>query len=45
MTIHDLKNSPPNLGDTYVNVMGALAYVKAFMVDGEVLPATDKVEP
>lgn len=45
VTIHDLENSPPNLSDTHVDVMGALAYVKAFMVDGEVLPATNKMGP
>ena len=35
MTIHDSKNSPSNLGDTHVDVVGALAYVKAFMVGEE----------
>ena len=45
VTIHDSKNSSPDLGDTYVDVVGALAYMKEFMVGGEVFLATDKVRP
>ena len=45
VTIHDSKNSPPDLGDTHVDVVGALAYMKEFMVGGEVFLATDKVRP
>ena len=44
-TIPDSKSSPPDLGDTHVEVMDAPAYIKAFMVDGEVLPAIDRVRP
>lgn len=44
VTIHHLENSPPNLGDTHVDVIGAPTYVKAFMVDREAFPTTDKVE-
>ncbi|XP_050281719.1 putative disease resistance RPP13-like protein 1 [Quercus robur] len=42
LTILDFENSPPNLGDTHVDAMGAPAYIKAFMVDGEALPATNR---
>ena len=44
-TIPDSENSPPDLGDTHVEVMDAPTYIKAFMVEGEALPATDKVRP
>ena len=43
--IPGLGDSLPELGDTHVNVLGAPAYMKAFMVDGEVLPVTDRLRP
>lgn len=43
--VHDLENSTPDLGDTHVNTTGATANIKAFMVDGEPLPTTDRVKP
>ena len=39
----DFKNSPPNLGDSHVNPVNAPTYVKTFIVDGEVVSATDRV--
>ena len=45
LTVPDFEISPLDLGDTYVDAMGALAYMKAFMVDEEVLPATNRVRP
>lgn len=42
MTILDLGDSPPELGNTHVDVLGAPANMKAFMVDREVLPTTDR---
>lgn len=45
VTVLDLENSPPDLGDAPTNPVRALAYIKAFIVDGEPLPATDKVRP
>ena len=45
MTIPGSGDSLPKLGDTYVNVLGAPAYMKAFMVDGEVLLAIDRERP
>lgn len=45
MTIPDSGNSPPDLGDTHIDVLGAPTYIKTFMVDREVLPATDRVRP
>ena len=44
-TILDSGNSPLDLGDTHVDVTGAPAYTKVFMVDGEVLPSMDRVRP
>lgn len=41
LAIPDSKSSPLDLGDTHVNVMGAPAYIKAFMVDGEALPTME----
>ena len=45
MTILDSENSPLDLGDTHVDAMGAPAFIKAFMVDEEALPAMDRVRP
>lgn len=45
MTIPNSGNSPLDLADTHVNVLGAPANVKALIVDGEILLATDKVRP
>lgn len=45
LTVPDSKNSPPNLGDAHIDATSAPAYIKAFMVDGEALPATDRVRP
>ena len=45
LTVPDFENSLPDLGDTHVDAIGALAYIKAFMVDEEVLPATNRVRP
>ncbi|XP_050283530.1 uncharacterized protein LOC126723780 [Quercus robur] len=41
----DFENYPPDLGDIHVDAKGASTYVKAFMVDEEQLPATDRVRP
>ena len=43
LTVPDSENSPPDLGDAHIDAMSALAYIKAFMVDGEALPTMDKV--
>lgn len=45
LTIPDFEKSPPDLGDSHVGATGAPAYIKVFMVDGEVFPATDRVRP
>lgn len=45
ITIPDFENSPPNLGDSQVDAMGAPASIKAFMVDEEALPTTNRVRP
>nr|POE88894.1 hypothetical protein CFP56_47447 [Quercus suber] len=42
LMVPNFENSPPYLGDTYVNATGALAYIKAFIVDGEALPAMER---
>nr|POE76074.1 hypothetical protein CFP56_05040 [Quercus suber] len=38
----DPEGSPTEEGDTPIDIVGALAYIRAFMVDGESLPATDR---
>ena len=45
LTIPNFHNSPPNLGDTHIDATSALAYIKAFIVDKEALPAMNKVRP
>ena len=45
MTVLDPKGSPTEEDDTPVDTLGALAYIKAFMVDREPFPTTDKVKP
>ncbi|KAK9984723.1 hypothetical protein SO802_034248 [Lithocarpus litseifolius] len=42
VTVLDSENSPLDLGDSHVNPVGAPAYIKAFMVDGEPFPATNR---
>ena len=39
------ENSPSNLGDSRVDVVGTPAYTYSFTVDGVPLLATDKVKP
>ena len=45
MTVLDPKGSPTKEGNTLVDTLGAPAYIKAFMVDREPFPATNKVRP
>nr|POE73926.1 hypothetical protein CFP56_59378 [Quercus suber] len=44
-TIPDSENSPPHMGDTHVEDVGAPAYIMVFVLDGEALPAIDRVRP
>ena len=43
-TILDLKDSVTLGADATVNIASALAYIRAFMVDREPLPTTDRVK-
>ena len=44
-TAPNSKNYPPNLEDSLINVVGAVAYTHSFTMDGVPLPTIDRVKP
>ena len=45
MTVLDPESSPVEEGSAPVDIVGALAYTKAFIVDVEPFSAMDRVRP
>ena len=45
MTVLDPESLLIEKGGALIDTMGAPAYIRTFLVDGEPLPATDRVRP